>query len=120
MIPGFPARCSVTNYIVSTVSVLKVRIATAQGAVRLSNRGSRTTATVLPLGNYSALLMCSNTGKLKARRSRPQGPIPQTSNPTQANSAVAVPAFFGPGKQRGSLSNVGHGAEEPSYSVSSR
>lgn len=47
-----------------------------------------------------------------------QGPIPHISSPTHSNATVAP--FIGPGEHKGSLPKVGHGAEEPSKSVSSR
>ena len=44
-------------------------------------------------------------------------PMPHTSSPT--HSKVTVSPWRGPGEHNGSLSNVGHRADEPSDSVSS-
>src|SRR6266478_6603802 len=46
------------------------------------------------------------------------GPTPQTSNPTHSN--VTAPDLCSPEEHSGLLSNVVHGAEDPSNNVSSR
>ena len=56
----------------------------------------------------------------RASMSYPHGiphPMPHTSSPTHSN--VTVSPFRGPAEHSGSLSNVGHRADEPSVSVSS-